>query len=81
MNAAEVAGRSGHGVDGPSSTARQGQAASAAKAVPVATTCWGVVPPSPGSGKAATAIEQTPPRSRQTRAAGRTRLSPYAVTK
>nr|WP_228562396.1 hypothetical protein [Catenulispora rubra] len=81
MNAAEVPGRNGHGADGRSSTTRQGQAASAAKAVPVATTCWGVVPPSPGSGKAATAIEQTPPRSRHIRPAGRTCLSPYAVTR
>lgn len=81
MNAAEIAGRSGHGVAGPPSTARQGQAASVAKPTPVATTCWGVVAPSPGSGKTATAIEQAPPRSSVTRPAGRTRLSPQAVTK
>ncbi|MEY9857915.1 hypothetical protein ABH935_003528 [Catenulispora sp. GAS73] len=81
MNTAEDAGRSGHGTDGPSSTARQGHAASVTKPIPVATTCWGVVPPSPGSGKAATATEQTPPRSRHIRPAGRMRLSPYAVTK
>ena len=81
MNTAEVAGRSGHGTAGPSSTTRQGQAASVTKPIPVAMTCCGVVPPSPGSGKAATAIVQTPPRSRHIRPAGRTRLSPYAVTK
>jgi hypothetical protein len=81
VNAAETAGRSGQGVDGPPSTARQGQTASDVKPTPVATTCWGVVPPSPGSGKTATAIEQTPPRSKVNRPAGRIRLSPYAVTK
>lgn len=81
MNPAEIAGRSGQGVDGLPSTARQGQAASVAKPIPVATTCWGVVPPSPGSGKTATAIEHVPPRSKVTRPARRTRLSPHAVTK
>jgi hypothetical protein len=81
VNPAETAGRSGQVVDGLPSTARQGQAASVAKPIPVATTCWGVVPPSPGSGKTATAIDQAPPRSKVTRAAGRTRLSPHAVTR
>ena len=81
MNPAETVGRSGQGVDGLRSTARQGQAASVAKPNPVATRCWGVVPPSPGSGKAATAVEQAPPRSKVNRPAGRTGLSPHAVTK
>ncbi|MEY9927492.1 hypothetical protein ABH926_002126 [Catenulispora sp. GP43] len=81
MNPAETAGRSGHGADGLCSTARQGQTASVVKPSPVATTCCGVVPPSPGSGKNATATEQAPPSSSMTRPAGRTRLSPHAVTK
>lgn len=81
MNAAEIAGRSGQGAAEPPSMARHGHAASVAKPSPVATTCCGVVPPSPGSGKTATAIEQAPPRSNVSRPAGRTRLSPYAVTK
>ena len=76
MNAAEIAGRSGHGADGPLSTARHGQAASVAKPIPVAATCSGVVPPSPGSGNTATATEHTPPMSNVSRPAGRIRLSP-----
>jgi hypothetical protein len=80
VKTAEIPGRSGQGADGPSSIARHGHAASVAKPTPVATMCCSVVPPL-GSGDRATAIAQAPPRTRATRPARRTRLSPHAVTK
>lgn len=77
----ETAGRSGRGAAGPRSAASSGHTASVAKPIPVTTTCCVVVSPWPGSGNSATAIEHAPPSSRLSRPAGRTPLSPNAVTK